>query len=173
MPPLLYEKKGPIAYITFNRPEARNALDPETIVRLAAAWTDFAEDQDLRVAIVTGAGDVSFSAGADLMRLIPLVTRARQPDDDWDRQVLGDPSMVQRALIRPPMTRIGPLTKEERAALIDADKENKHKYCKETVVEGAFERIQAMNSAMGGVNETLSDMKEKLGGWFGVGRKDG
>jgi DNA helicase HerA-like ATPase len=85
----------------------------------------------------------------------------------------GEPSMVQRALIRPPMARIGPLTKEERAALIDADKENKHKYGKETVVEGAFERIQAMNSAMGGVNETLSDMKEKLGGWFGVGRKDG
>jgi enoyl-CoA hydratase/carnithine racemase len=65
MPPLLYEKKGAIAYITFNRPEARNALDPETIVRLADAWADFAEDQDLRVAIVTGAGDVAFSAGAD------------------------------------------------------------------------------------------------------------
>jgi hypothetical protein len=71
------------------------------------------------------------------------------------------------------MARIGPLTKEERAALIDADTENKRKYAKETIVEGAFERIEAMNSTMGNVSETISDMKEKLGGWFGIGRKDG
>src|SRR3989304_9995059 len=83
MPPLLYEKRGAIAYITFNRPEPRNALDPETIVCLAEAWADFEEDPDLRVAIVTGAGDVAFSAGADLMRLIPLVPRARRPGAAW------------------------------------------------------------------------------------------
>src|SRR3989304_7095420 len=98
MPPLLYEKKGAIAYITFNRPEARNALDPETIVCLAEAWADFAEDPELRVAIVTGAGDVAFSAGADLMRLIPLVTRARQPEDEWDRQGGGGPALVPRGV---------------------------------------------------------------------------
>jgi uncharacterized protein len=85
----------------------------------------------------------------------------------------GEPSMVQRALIRPPMARIGPLTKEERAALMEADAENKKKYEKETVVEGAFERIAAMNSTMGNVSETLTDVKERLGGWFGIGRKDG
>lgn len=84
----------------------------------------------------------------------------------------GEPSMVQRALIRPPMARIGPLTKEERARLIEADTENKRKYAEETIVEGAFERIQAMNSTMGNVSEKLSDVKEKLGGWFGIGRKD-
>jgi len=85
----------------------------------------------------------------------------------------GEPSMVQRALIRPPMARIGPLTKEERAELIAADAENGRKYADEVVVEGAFERIEAMNSTMGNVSETLTDMKEKLGGWFGIGRKDG
>lgn len=85
----------------------------------------------------------------------------------------GEPSMVQRALIRPPMARIGPLTKEERQALIDSDTDNKKKYAEEVVVEGAFERIEAMNSAMGGVTEKLTDVKEKLGGWFGIGRKDG
>ena len=84
----------------------------------------------------------------------------------------GEPSMVQRALIRPPMARIGPLTKDERAALIDADADNKRKYAEETIVEGAYERIGAMNSAMGNVSEKLSDVKEKLGGWFGIGRKD-
>ncbi len=85
----------------------------------------------------------------------------------------GEPSMVQRALIRPPMARIGPLTKEERDALIAADADNKKKYAEETIVEGAFERIQAMNSTMGGVSETINDVKDKLGGWFGIGRKDG
>lgn len=85
----------------------------------------------------------------------------------------GEPSMVQRALIRPPMARIGPLTREERAALIGADTENRRKYAEETIVEGAFERIEAMNSTMGNVSEKLSDVKDKLGGWFGIGRKDG
>jgi len=84
----------------------------------------------------------------------------------------GEPSMVQRALIRPPMARIGPLNAEERAKLIDADAENAGKYREETVVEGAYERIQAMNSAMGNVSEKLTDVKERLGGWFGIGRKD-
>jgi len=85
----------------------------------------------------------------------------------------GEPSMVQRALIRPPMARIGPLTTEERAKLIAADEENGRKYGEETIVEGAFERIQAMNSTMGNMSEKLTDVKEKLGGWFGIGRKDG
>ena len=85
----------------------------------------------------------------------------------------GEPSMVQRALIRPPMARIGPLTAEARAKLIEADEDNRRKYGEETIVEGAYERIQAMNSAMGNMSEKLTDVKEKLGGWFGIGRKDG
>ncbi|HEX2171215.1 MAG TPA: enoyl-CoA hydratase/isomerase family protein, partial [Dehalococcoidia bacterium] len=86
--PLLYEKRDGIARITFNRPEARNAISPEVMVRLADAWVDFNEDPDLRVAIITGAGDQAFSAGADLGRLIPLFTRAREPEDEWDRRAL-------------------------------------------------------------------------------------
>ena len=39
---LIYEKKETIAYITLNRPEAHNALDPGTIVELAGAWEDYA-----------------------------------------------------------------------------------------------------------------------------------
>ena len=40
----------------------------------------------------------------------------------------GEPSMVQRTLIRPPMSRVGPLTPQERQALIEADAENQKKY---------------------------------------------
>jgi enoyl-CoA hydratase len=151
MPPLLYEKNGPIAYITFNRPEARNALDPETIVRLAAAWTDFAEDSELRVAIVTGAGDVAFSAGADLMRLIPLVTRARQPEDDWDRQVVGDPAMVQKALLRQ-----YPLYKPIVAAV--------NGYC----IAGGMELLQAMDIRIASDKATFA-LQEPRWGLFPAG----
>lgn len=100
MPDLLYEKRDGVAYITFNRPEVRNAWSPEAMVRLADAWRDFAEDESLRVAIITGAGDKAFSAGADLARLIPLFTRAREPEDEWDRRVLEDASVQPLALLR-------------------------------------------------------------------------
>jgi len=64
-----YEKRGHIAIITINRPEAMNALDPETNKELIRAWIDFRDDRELRVAIVTGAGDKAFCAGADLKRI--------------------------------------------------------------------------------------------------------
>ena len=41
---LIYEKRNHIAYLTLNRPEAHNALDPETVIELADAWQDFAKD---------------------------------------------------------------------------------------------------------------------------------
>ena len=79
MPHLIYEKRNGIAYLTMNRPEKRNALTPEMVIQLAEAWTDFRDDGDARVAILTGAGDRAFCAGADLARLIPLMTGARSP----------------------------------------------------------------------------------------------
>jgi enoyl-CoA hydratase len=66
MSKVLYEKRSGIAYITLNRPEVRNAIDRETDDLLYQAWTDFRDDPDLRVAILTGAGDIAFCAGADL-----------------------------------------------------------------------------------------------------------
>ncbi len=74
MPKLIYDKRGRIAYLTLNRPEARNAIDPETHALLWDAWEDFAADDDLDVAILTGAGD-AFCAGADLKEYIPPVMR--------------------------------------------------------------------------------------------------
>ena len=99
-PAVIYEKRGKVAYITLNRPDVRNALNPEAIVRLAEAWIDYAQAEDLRVAIITGAGDRAFCSGADLGRLIPLLTRARQPDDEWDSRLLGDLSLARTALLR-------------------------------------------------------------------------
>ncbi len=100
MPALLYEKRGEIAYVTLNRPEVHNAMDSEVMVRLADAWQDFAADDSLRVAIITGAGERAFSAGADLRRLIPLITGARQPDDEWDHKMLENRRLMNIGLLR-------------------------------------------------------------------------
>lgn len=71
--PIIYEKKDKIAIITINRPEAMNAIDPETSEELGKAWTDFRDDPNLWVAILTGAGEKAFSAGADLKKMIPFL----------------------------------------------------------------------------------------------------
>ncbi|HEU0003139.1 MAG TPA: enoyl-CoA hydratase-related protein, partial [Ktedonobacteraceae bacterium] len=54
----------------------RNAIDPETMQELSDAWSDFHDDDDLWIGVLTGAGDKSFSAGADLKTLIPRLTGA-------------------------------------------------------------------------------------------------
>ncbi|MGE0826946.1 MAG: enoyl-CoA hydratase/isomerase family protein [Candidatus Binatia bacterium] len=99
-PALLYDKRDGIAYITINRPEKRNAFSPEVICRLADAWQDYAADDALRVAIITGAGEQSFSAGADLGRLTPLMSGGRQPEDEWDHRLLKNPQLGQVATLR-------------------------------------------------------------------------
>lgn len=71
---ILYEKHGRVVVITINRPEVRNALDFEAFGQLANAWLSFRDDDDLWVAIITGAGDKSFCAGADLKTFAPAIT---------------------------------------------------------------------------------------------------
>jgi len=66
---IIYQKKGRLAYVTINRPERRNAIDGDTSKELLDAFTDFKEDDELWVAVLTGAGDVAFSAGADLVAM--------------------------------------------------------------------------------------------------------
>jgi E-phenylitaconyl-CoA hydratase len=62
---VLYECQDHIATITYNRPEARNAINTELRRDLNAAWVRFRDDDDAWVGIVTGAGS-AFCAGADL-----------------------------------------------------------------------------------------------------------
>ncbi|MBI2764363.1 MAG: enoyl-CoA hydratase/isomerase family protein [Chloroflexi bacterium] len=62
---VLYERDGHVATITYNRPEALNAINGELRADLNAAWVQFRDDDQAWVAIVTGAGR-AFSAGADL-----------------------------------------------------------------------------------------------------------
>jgi len=76
------ETDGPVAIVTIDRPERRNAVDGHTAGALLAAFTAFAADDALSVAILTGAG-ATFCAGADLKAIL----------EGWN----GDPKVSDRA----------------------------------------------------------------------------
>lgn len=66
---LLYEKRDQIAFLTFNRPKVLNALNRKTMEELSQILADAREDSTVRVLILTGAGEKSFVAGADISEL--------------------------------------------------------------------------------------------------------
>jgi enoyl-CoA hydratase len=74
-----YERAGAAAVITIDRPERRNAIDGPTAEALAAAHAAFEADDGARVLVVTGAGGVSFCAGADLKAIETLAPRLDDP----------------------------------------------------------------------------------------------
>ena len=63
------EKKGPIAYVTIDRPKVLNALNMATMEELGEVFTDLAADREVRVVILTGSGEKAFVAGADINEL--------------------------------------------------------------------------------------------------------
>lgn len=66
-----FEVTGHVAIITIDRPERMNCLDPQHNEDLTAAFARYENDDSLRCAVITGASDQSFCAGADLRELIP------------------------------------------------------------------------------------------------------
>jgi len=76
-----YQKEGKIAIFTINRPKAMNAMNLEAIKELHQVMTDFRDDPDLWVGIITGAGEKVFCAGADIKDTIPFLKEHR--DSPW------------------------------------------------------------------------------------------
>ena len=89
-----------IALVTINRPEKRNALSRAVVMELGAAFDRVAEDAAIRAAIVTGAGDTAFVAGADIGELAALsAVEMRQYALDGQRvfrrlETAGKPSVA-------------------------------------------------------------------------------
>jgi enoyl-CoA hydratase len=92
-PHLLVERDGHVVTVTLNRPEARNALDLETLARLADAWDLIDGDDEIRVAILTGAGS-HFCAGADLKQM------HNPPDDEWSARFKADANLQWKSFLR-------------------------------------------------------------------------
>jgi len=81
---LLYEKKDKIGYITFNRPKVLNALNRKTMEELGHLLSQAREDAEVRVLILTGAGEKAFVAGADINELAQ-----RNPVDGKEFSIFG------------------------------------------------------------------------------------
>jgi len=86
---VLYERKGPIAYVTINRPKVLNALNKQTIVELKEAFEDARDDSTLGGVILTGAGDRAFAAGADISELASKTAVQAEEDTRFGQAVTG------------------------------------------------------------------------------------
>jgi enoyl-CoA hydratase len=82
---VLYERRGPAAWLTLNRPDKLNALSSEVVRELRAALARAAADDEVKVVVLTGAGR-AFSAGYDLSEEAAARTEGAE---EW-RRVLGD-----------------------------------------------------------------------------------
>ncbi|CFP47755.1 carnitinyl-CoA dehydratase [Bordetella pertussis] len=91
-PTVRFETREQIAIITLNRPDKRNAINLEMRQALIAAWERFENDAALRVAILTGAGERSFSAGRDLSENTDLSQKTFLP-------ILGDNVQASKPVI--------------------------------------------------------------------------
>jgi enoyl-CoA hydratase len=90
---LTFERVGSTAVVTMNRPEAKNALSGPMLVGMADAWIEIDGDDDIRCAILTGAGG-TFCAGMDLKSMSGPASVETQ------RRMAEDPDLHWRALLR-------------------------------------------------------------------------
>jgi enoyl-CoA hydratase len=90
---LTFERDGATAIVTMNRPEAKNALSLPMLVGMADAWTEIDSNDDIRCAILTGAGG-TFCAGMDLKAMGSKDAEKYQP------RMQEDPDLHWKALLR-------------------------------------------------------------------------
>src|SRR6266702_2991950 len=85
---LLYEKRGAIAYVMLNRPKVLNALNRQTWNELRTVFEDARDDPEIRGAILTGAGDKAFIAGADIGELAHVTAVEAEESSRYGQSVL-------------------------------------------------------------------------------------
>ena len=96
---VLIDRDGPVLTVTLNRPEVKNAVNPEVLCRLADAWDLIDSDDAVRVAIITGAGG-SFCAGADLDKLVTAALKRLPPENDYEKRCRDDPATIFKGFLR-------------------------------------------------------------------------
>ncbi|GAA1784568.1 crotonobetainyl-CoA hydratase [Luedemannella flava] len=91
-----YAKKDHVAYVTLNRPEVLNAMDLQTHAELGEIWDDVERDDDMRVVVLTGAGDRAFSVGQDLKERSRLDAAGVEASTFGSADQPGWPRLTQR-----------------------------------------------------------------------------
>jgi enoyl-CoA hydratase len=100
MSAIAFERRGHQAWITLNRPEAKNTLNGDMFVELVDAWQSVRDDADVRVVVLTGAGSEDFCAGGDLASVIPIWTGARKPQTSVEERLLADPTILDKVMLK-------------------------------------------------------------------------
>ena len=96
---VLVQRDGHVVTITLNRPAKKNAFNAEVLCRLCDAWDMIDADDDVRVAIMTGAGG-NFSAGADLDRLVGALTSGKPAEDEFEERIREDFSLIYKGFLK-------------------------------------------------------------------------
>jgi len=100
---VLLEKRGSAFWITINRPDKRNALNGEVIAAIAKGYRDAHDDADVRVIVLTGAGEKAFCAGADLQNSgAAFSTDFSKPNADY-----ADLLRLSQNATKPAIARVG------------------------------------------------------------------
>jgi len=89
---ILVERRGAVTLVTLNRPEALNALSSAVLEDLIAAFAEFEADATQRCAVITGAGDKAFAAGADIKEMAAKPAAQFYADDmfaRWTTHLVG------------------------------------------------------------------------------------
>src|ERR1700749_4208466 len=100
---VILEKRGQSYWITINRPDKRNALNGAVIAGIADGYREAHDDSDVRVIVLTGAGDKAFCAGADLQNSgAAFAMDFSKPNADY-----ADLLSVSQAATKPAIARVG------------------------------------------------------------------
>lgn len=98
-PALLIEHDGHIVTLTMNRPDVKNAINPEMLCRLADAWDMVDADPEVRCVILAGAGG-DFCAGADLDKLVSRMMSNKPPEDPYEARCRENYDVIFQGLLR-------------------------------------------------------------------------
>jgi len=106
-PRVRLEKRNHVAYVTLDRPDVLNAMDLRMHEELRLAWDDIEADDDVRAAVLTGAGERSFSVGQDLHERARLNEQGLPPTTFGSRGQPGWPRLTERFdLAKPVIARV-------------------------------------------------------------------
>lgn len=106
-PPVELRRHGRVLHVTMNRPAVHNALDSRTHRALGEAWDELERDPELWLAVLTGAGDRTFSAGQDLKEAAAGIEAGQRPSTFGSQDGPGWPRLTERfELSKPVIARV-------------------------------------------------------------------
>lgn len=99
----LFEVKDKVAWITLNRPEAMNSLNPELRWQLSQHMDEVQNNEDIWLAVITGAGDKAFCAGADLKHRARERNASDEQKAHWRKLTLETQHIIERWVMPKPV----------------------------------------------------------------------